>query len=410
MKKERFFWILGEVDEDLIDKAEDNKGTVSPKINLKRWAAIAACVVLAVGIGFIMTQNNNTILPNDDELPLLSLDIDGSIGGGMGFEGYMAYDISELKNENPWTEERKISHLPVFENTMIYEGARYVSNSDIKVMEKILTEVAGGLGMDVTNLEITNDYPDEETIKMVTEKYAAIERKVPAEFFCIGSVLAEDKGIKFEVDARLVTTIRFEPSVSLPEEYNFTHYSSYNDKYKVVEYLQEEYKDFLNMKNSKININGGDYSYDSNQVFHIEFFDNSGDVVDRIINYNFNYVTFGCNDERSLFISRVYKSDLSKKIGDYPIITPQKANELLINGNYITTVPENFPGKKFIRKTEIVYRTGSTEKLYLPYYRIYVEMPTMKLENGLNTYGAYYVPAVEEKYITNMPLWKGSFN
>lgn len=410
MKKERFFRILGEVDEDLIDKAEDNKGKVLLKINYKRWVAIAACVVIVVGIGVIMTQNNNTILPNDNELPLLSLDTNGFFAGGMGFEGYMAYDISELKNENPWTEENKISHLPVFKNTIICDGAGVASNPDITAMEKRLTEVAGRLGMDVNNLEITNDYPDEETIKRVKEKYAAIGKKVPDEFFGAGLVFMEDKDIKLEVDARLETTIRFEPAAKLPEEYNFTYCSSYDDQYKGAQYLQGKYKDLLNMENSKINITGGDYSYNGDQSFHIKFFDNSGDITAKIINYNFNYVTFACNEERKLFISRVYQPDLSEKIGNYPIITPQKAKKLLINGNYITTVPEKFSGKKFIRKIELVYRTGCKEKLYLPYYRIYVEMTTMKLENGLNHYGAYYVPAVEGKYIKDMPLWDGSFN
>ena len=28
----------------------------------------------------------------------------------------------------------------------------------------------------------------------------------------------------------------------------------------------------------------------------------------------------------------------------------------------------------------------------------------------MKTYGAYYVPAVEQRYISNMPSWDGSFN
>lgn len=62
------------------------------------------------------------------------------------------------------------------------------------------------------------------------------------------------------------------------------------------------------------------------------------------------------------------------------------------------------------RKIDYVYRTSTTEKLFMPYYRFYVEFPDMKHENGLNDYGAYYVPAVEGRYIENMPVWDGSFN
>lgn len=36
---------------------------------------------------------------------------------------------------------------------------------------------------------------------------------------------------------------------------------------------------------------------------------------------------------------------------------------------------------------------------YKPYYRFWVEVPAEKQENGLNTYVAYYVPAVETAYL-----------
>ena len=101
--------------------------------------------------------------------------------------------------------------------------------------------------------------------------------------------------------------------------------------------------------------------------------------------------------------------DLSQKMGDYPIINTEKAKELLLKGNYITTVPYELPGEKFIAKTELVYRTGAREAYFMPYYCFYVEIPEEE-RDGLKTYGAYYVPAVEEEYLTNMPLWDGSFN
>ena len=32
------------------------------------------------------------------------------------------------------------------------------------------------------------------------------------------------------------------------------------------------------------------------------------------------------------------------------------------------------------------------------------------MDDGLKAYGAYYVPAVESAYISDMPVWDGSFN
>lgn len=83
---------------------------------------------------------------------------------------------------------------------------------------------------------------------------------------------------------------------------------------------------------------------------------------------------------------------------------------MLLNGNYITTVPCEISEATLIKKVELVYRTGKYEKCYMPYYRFYVELPEKEQENGLKTYGAYYVPAVESSYISNMPKWDGSFN
>ena len=73
-------------------------------------------------------------------------------------------------------------------------------------------------------------------------------------------------------------------------------------------------------------------------------------------------------------------NDLSctEQIGDYPIITSKEATKLLDNGNYLTSVPEKMPGEKYVAKTELVYRTGSSNEAFLPYYRFWVELPDMQ--------------------------------
>ena len=164
------------------------------------------------------------------------------------------------------------------------------------------------------------------------------------------------------------------------------------------------------MDNPQVNIHGGDYNIYSQQSFSIEFFDAADHDIEQIINYNFNRVAFYCDDNGKLFLARVFQPDLSKKMGDYPIISSGKAKELLLNGNYLSTVPYEFPSAEFIKKVELIYRTGGYEAYYMPYYRFYVELPEAEHENGLKDYGAFYVPAVEGTYISNMPTWDGSFN
>ena len=416
MKQERFFRRLGKMDESLRASAEIQKAAKSQKMLFLKMGAIAACVVLAVGVGAMLYQSNKiapaidapSLNRDDSKLPSLMLEINY---GSMGFEGYCAYSIDELVNNNPWNQDSTITHLPVIKNALTYNETEQVENPDLEAMKVLLKESAGKLGMDAEHLPITDDAPDEETRKRMTEKLTMFGDEVPEGYFKPSAVYMADQQIKVEVDSSMVVTVYFEPAAALPKGLNFTDYNaSYEDVYQVAEYLQNEYKDYLAMENPSINITGGDYTFDGAQLYHIAFFDDTGDEAQRILNYNFNYVTFACDDDGKLSISRVFQPDLTNVIGNYPIISKEQALELLENKNYITSVPDEFPGSEYVKKVELVYRSSNREKTYLPYYRIYVELPSMKLENGLNTYGAYYVPAVEGKYIENMPLWDGAFN
>ena len=109
-------------------------------------------------------------------------------------------------------------------------------------------------------------------------------------------------------------------------------------------------------------------------------------------------------------MARVFRPNLSDKVGDYPIISAEEATDLLLNGNYITTVPCSMPGQEYIAGVDLVYRSGKYEEYFMPYYRFYVELPEQEQEDGLKDYGAYYIPAVLAEYLTNMPVWNGDFN
>ena len=139
---------------------------------------------------------------------------------------------------------------------------------------------------------------------------------VPDGYFDPTALIIEADGIKIEVDQTMTATIHFDPVVSLPEEYNFTHYASYADTAAVANYLKSEYRELIGMDNPQVNIHGGDYNIYSQQSFSIEFFDAADHDIEQIINYNFNRVAFYCDDNGKLFLARVFQPDLSKKMGD----------------------------------------------------------------------------------------------
>lgn len=363
-----------------------------------KWGAIAACLTVVICMAALFSQKAPQTAP---ELPMLSVSEQRS--DGAGFEGYMAYHASELINANPWNESLRISTLPVYQNPLTYGADGISAGIDFDKMRKVLLETAGRLGLDTNALMITDDMPDEKTKQEIREKFQAAEDTVPEEYFRPAKLIAKADGVEIEVEADMTASISFDPAVSLPGEYNFKDYASYDDIAAVSDYLKREYKELIGFDNPQVNIFGGDYTYDGKQAYSIEFFNAGGSSAQQIVNYNFRRVAFYGDEEGDLSLARIYRPDLSRKIGDYPIITSAQARKLLAKGKYLTSVPYEMPGLEYVKKTELVYRTGNRETYYMPYYRFYVELPQEEQENGLKTYGAYYVPAVEEAYISNMP-------
>lgn len=410
MKKEQFSDVLNMLNDDIIEETDRIRSRKKKyRIRWWKWGTIAACLLLTVYMGawvFLQQSSDRLIdFSNDStDLPFLSITDEGSTG--MGFEGYMAYDISDLVNGNPWNETTKLSTLPVYQNQLSYKENHTISGTNLAKMREFLVEIAGRLGLDTTSLVIVDDVSGEEIKQNIIEKMDDDVWKVD---FNVTKLISQTDGFKIQVDQTMTAEVFFEPAITLPEEYNFPHYATYEDITKLAKYIKDKYQGFIGMKEPQQNIFGGDYGTDFRQNYYIEFYNAGKDEVDQIINYNFNRIAFYCSNGKLLLV-RIYQPDLSQKLGDYPIITMDKARELLLNGNYITSVPYKVPGMDNIKKVELIYRTGDREKYYMPYYRFYVELPEEVYEDNLKIYGAYYVPAVEGTYLSNMPIWDGSFN
>ncbi|MBQ6867287.1 MAG: hypothetical protein IJO16_01265 [Clostridia bacterium] len=368
--------IIGQTDEKYIAEAENYKRRPIVKIG-----AIAACLALAIiGAMFPWSTGKKPISASTEatnayyeipttasDLPMLSI-IDRH--DSMGFEGFMAYDISEIVSNNPWREDIELETLPVFENT-----AEYNSHYEI----------------------IGSDFPAEEFKKEVASRM-------------------KPDGAEIGYHYPWNVYINFDEPVSLPDEYVFEHHMSYDEAENTAKYLLEQYSDLIAFEEPTVDIYYGDYNIYGQQSHDISFYEGKGDYVEDILAFNFNRVTFHQQDDGKLMSISVLAEDYftMSKLGDYPIISLDEAKEKLKNGQLITTVPRDFEfdlSKPL--KCELIYRAGHLDEIYMPYYRFYVELEGFEnkgSEFGLKNFGAFYVPAVEEKYIENMPVWDGSFN
>lgn len=416
---------LGLLGDDLLEEARVSREQpiMGRKTSWQKWAALAACVALVAVVGVRLAMPEQPAGPSEDPIDLLPDDLPmltiqgGDVGAGFGFEGYMAYSADELLDKNPWTPENTPETLPVYQNSLSYDvaGALLPQEIDFDEMRAVLVATAEKLDMDVENLEITDNTPDEDYKKAVTEKFASVGEEVPKGYFDPTELIIEGDGITLSVDETLNALIRFEPPVKLPEEYNFSYSATSEEMKEAAYWLATEYSGLLSdMEEPVLDQGIADRNIYGQRSFDVVYYDGGGTAEEQIIHYNFDRLAFYNNDDGELFLARVYQMGPAEKLGDYPIISVEEATSLLLAGNYITTVPYDLPGKKYIRKAELIYRTSHYEKTYLPYYRFLVELPQDEGHIGedkkLKNFGAYYVPAVEGKYIADMPLWNGEFN
>ena len=341
---------------------------------------IAVGIVITVNFSDIFSLNSaknestdSSTLSPDTDLPTLEI---GAHDGGYGYEGYLAHDISELVNANPWNENISLAALPVF---------RVKNDTSENKLEELITATAEKLNL---------------------KGFGSVSSDG-------GAVFAESESIKITA-TDIGIFVYFKKAESLPERYNFGYYASYKDMKKSAGYLKNKYSALFKDGRYILNLYGGDCDIYGRQSYHISFYKDSDDIVQKIINYNFYKTFFTPNDNGELELINTDLPDLGNKIGNYPVISPDKAKELLYDGKYVTSSPTAIKKSDKTAQTELVYRFAPWEKYYIPYYRFFVAEESTGNESlekqGFKIYCAYYVPAVEEKYIANMPLWNGALN
>ena len=405
MRGNDFLDKMANIAPEYIEEAE-NYTKKQPRRWLK-WVAVAACVACVALVGV-------KLLPHEDTptLPMLTIEENSQ---GMGFEGYMVHNTSELVNANPCDVANAPSSLPVYKNTLLVSERGMIVGGDEDAMRATLLDVAERLGLDTDNLDVTEvfakDVYDESTLKAIQDEFKDADAATKARLNGPEQLLATVEGMRIQVNGDLTTEIFFEPTVALPEGLHFTDNATYEELEQVAAHFKDTYADLLGMENPQVNIHGGDYTYDGQQRYQIEFYEGSEDDTQAFLNYHFNRVAFYSDGQGNLMMVRIFHTDLSDKVGDYPIISAEDAQALLSQGHYLTNVQTQFPGEDAIAKVELVYRNSVGEAYYMPYYRFYVALPQQdSVTTNLQTYGAYYVPAVADEYLTNMPTWEGGFN
>lgn len=384
MRGEELLVLFGDIDARYIEDAA--RGS-SVGAHLRRLGAAATTAAVVIGALHAAGVFGGTVAPAvrvhpETGLPLLSVAEPNAPGG---FEADLAYDISEYVNGAPWTTETALSTLPVYRNVKYSDRTEEEQQT---MMETYLLELAGRLGLEEGTYTVA---PQERT----------------------SSLMLYADGIEIWLDSMMTARITFEPALVLSEGYNVpTHGANcgtYEEILSAAGYLRETYAELLDMDQPIPNIMGGFYDFNGEQHYDISFYEGGGDVSQQIVACEFQSVTFFTGYDGSLSLIVLHNEDLSQKAGDYPVISWEEAMELLLAGNFITTVYDDIPAptEDRVETVDIVYRFSAGNEYYMPYYCFRVELPEMEV-GDLHRYGRYYVPAVEEEYLVEMPVWDGS--
>ena len=405
---------LGGIEEKYLSERYDAK---QERMKLIRtFTAAAASVVLISGIGigialtgwrtgssaesagefekFGITETNaaavtedacepeagNTTAMDGADLPELSF---AGMAGGYGMEALMAYDVSEIIGSNPWTKDSAVTSLPVYQNLSVPEQSGIPENGyTADELLAIAEEIAAKMGTEIVSHEFNT--------MTVNSKDGYSEY--------LTSIDAETELCSINVMTSGMASVRIEENFPGKPTDNASALAVYEDFAGLLEF-EEPTADIVTHNN----IYG--------EVHHeIYVWDGAGDERERILGFAFDTVMISGTDKwYGINLGTMYaKKEL---IGEYPIIAWEEAAEMLLDGKYISTVPDDTFGQpESYEHVELVYRTN--DETIMPYYKFRVhleEWDDMHFE-GEKHYGAYYVPAVSSEYLDESTFWDGSFN
>lgn len=362
----------------------------------------------ATDLVYVFKDKMNSDLENIDKLNSMpEIDIDLSFGG-FGFEGILAYDISEFVSNGVWNPSKNISALPIYKNLAHtkYSGIEpYLSEKELL---NFAWDIANKLGTTIRyyDCEYIDPHAFDPDSGFTGKEIQSLTATTPKHI------------IRISGGGRV--SIKFVEPVPLPESYSLAYSQENNDNaILTIEYLCREYSELLGYTevgySSPIEYNIYDEIHRSYCAYDISGATDTEDVLSSCFIGN-SFVGNDTGTALEYIHMSGYNLLSAELLGNYPIISYDEAKQMLIDGKYLTTVPNEYLNNgrilgTDIRQSVLKYRFGSSDSVYMPYYVFYVllENAPGELPDDLNTYGVYYVPAVSPAYYNEQPKWGGQF-
>lgn len=375
--------VLGETDERFVPELWQQRRRVRPLLKPVLgglFAAAAIALIAGTQIYHAGREKPLGTVSGGQEKIRCTQELDTELDfGTMGFEGLMAYDISEL--DVPVPDVSGLSELPVY-RSLAESGADmsgitvFLSEEDMK---KAAQRAADLLGETITDTDTT-----------------AAEGGI-----CRIDCLCSSKTV-ISVEGSGKTTVFFQGK-ELPEGYEFTYSGTDHEQAeKVLEYLCGEYGELTGL-DDPVWYSYADRTFGGEEDRTYQAYEHSADPAEELLSFSLGGAEFAPDDEGRLMVIR-YNDPLQslEYIGHCSLISPEQAAQSLKAGKHQSSVPADFLKTGQIReediaRTDMVYKISAGGQC-LPYYRFYIELDAdqFSMAQGLKNYGIFYVPAVEQ--------------
>ena len=394
MKGERLLNAIGDINDRFITEAEEYKDS---KKNFRRYAAYAACLTAAVFLFF------PTLLTDGGELQVTDVETLYDVAAN---NFVSVYSPKEFIGSNPWDEAEGIKNLPVYKNLAYVDrsgAAAYHSNR--KLMD-IARDHARILGEDID--EFCYELSDQSVYAGTSED------NIPDEEYDAFSLMTNTKNYDISVFGNGSVSISpaAKPEYACDDSKEKSTEDTFN-AYSLAEEFADEYSHLIGSGELTTDVTAN-YTYSSTPHYTISAYENSGNSLQSILNYNFSSVRFITDEYGSLM--RITKDDIlssAEKIGDYDIIPASEAMKKLTNGEYLIkglNVVGYIVGTQKINKDDVeyctlVYSKDPVDEYFLPYYVFYVRTSLPEEydeyeDKSIRHYAVYYVPAIEDRFVS----------
>jgi len=397
-KSEQLLHLIEHVDDSILEKALSVKSARrTARRTWLRLGNVAALFVGAVAVSLVVTiaffLGGNGYEPNlgPDRIPGRVLLLPQVHSPTVSLPPGQRY----ITPANPWhTVGREIDVLPVFRSNAI----------NLDPIPQALEDIPLNLNdddMTVFRREVTR----------LAEGIAAATG-IPAN---IGQ--GRQFSIMYTLELALVLTA--EINMQLPAGASLAHDATDSQREAAIGYLMSRFADIIPMTAPTTLRNATRILRDFNYIGEPQsfeehghrIFDSSGTPEESILNFNFNWVEFIPSDTGGVAAIQIPLAPATHMEafleGYYPIITPEEARQMLLDGYFIPGLATSrWPGSAFAEaaSVELVYITAAHNAMLMPVYRFLLGAPWFDMGGtGDIPHQVYYVPAVHRDFLEPMP-------